>query len=151
MLTPKGQFFSRWFQFYAWGAAWWAHHQACDSQAGIDAAGVEDVSLGCGMPGGETGMNIGRNTALVGGCLVTTSGTTINRFCSSGLQAVPVAPFPAPLPTPTAVRMMGSDLTTAWIARTGYCSQCVRVLCYSSMCCPICPQRLTPACTSLLM
>lgn len=49
---------------------------------------VEDVFMGCGMPEGETGMNIARNAALWAGCPVTTSGTTINRFCSSGLQAV---------------------------------------------------------------
>lgn len=47
--------------------------------------------MGCGMPEGETGMNIARNAALAGGCPVTTSGTTINRFCSSGLQAVAMA------------------------------------------------------------
>lgn len=40
------------------------------------------------MPEGETGMNIARNAALWAGCPVTTSGATINRFCSSGLQAV---------------------------------------------------------------
>ena len=40
------------------------------------------------VPEGETGMNIARNAALWGGCPITTSGTTINRFCSSGLQAI---------------------------------------------------------------
>lgn len=62
--------------------------RACIDKAGIDAAAVDDVIFGCGMPEGETGMNIGRNIALSAGCPVTTSGTTINRFCSSGLQAV---------------------------------------------------------------
>lgn len=57
-------------------------------KAGIDKALVDDVILGCGMPEGETGMNVARNAALWAGCPVTTSGTTINRFCSSGLQAV---------------------------------------------------------------
>jgi acetyl-CoA C-acetyltransferase len=61
------------------------------AKAGIDAGEIEDVFLGCGMPEGETGMNIARNAALAGGCPVTTSGTTINRFCSSGLQAVAMA------------------------------------------------------------
>ena len=58
------------------------------AKAGIEPEAVEDVFMGCGMPEGESGMNIGRNAALAGGCPVTTSGTTINRFCSSGLQAV---------------------------------------------------------------
>ena len=61
------------------------------AKAGIDPGDVEDVFMGCGMPEGESGMNIARNAALAGGCPVTTSGTTINRFCSSGLQAVAMA------------------------------------------------------------
>ena len=61
---------------------------AAIARAGIAAADVEDVILGCGFPEGATGMNIARNAALWAGCPVTTSGTTINRFCSSGLQAV---------------------------------------------------------------
>ena len=61
------------------------------AKAGIAPEDVEDVFMGCGMPEGETGMNIARNAALAGGCPVTTSGTTINRFCSSGLQAVAMA------------------------------------------------------------
>lgn len=61
------------------------------AKASIEPGSVEDVFMGCGMPEGETGMNIGRNAALAGGCPVTTSGTTINRFCSSGLQAVAMA------------------------------------------------------------
>jgi len=62
--------------------------QAAIAKAGIDPAAVEDVIMGCGMPEGETGMNIARNCALWAGCPVSTSGTTINRFCSSGLQAI---------------------------------------------------------------
>ena len=61
------------------------------AKAGIEPEAVEDVFMGCGMPEGESGMNIGRNAALAGGCPVSTSGTTINRFCSSGLQAVAMA------------------------------------------------------------
>jgi len=71
------------------GAALGGHAiQAAMAKAGIEPALVEDVFMGCGMPEGETGMNIARNAALWAGCPVTTSGTTINRFCSSGLQAV---------------------------------------------------------------
>ena len=61
------------------------------AKAGIEPEAGEDVFMGCGMPEGESGMNIGRNAALAGGCPVSTSGTTINRFCSSGLQAVAMA------------------------------------------------------------
>jgi acetyl-CoA C-acetyltransferase len=57
-------------------------------KAGVDPAMVEDVFMGCGMPEGETGMNVARNATLWAGLPVTSSGTTINRFCSSGLQAV---------------------------------------------------------------
>ncbi len=52
---------------------------------------VEDVIMGCGLPEGATGQNIGRLAAAWAGCPVTTSGTTINRFCSSGLQSIAVA------------------------------------------------------------
>jgi acetyl-CoA C-acetyltransferase len=61
------------------------------ARAGIDAGEVEDVVMGCAQPEGATGMNIARLSAIWAGCLVTTGGTTINRFCSSGLQAIAVA------------------------------------------------------------
>ena len=64
--------------------------QAVD-RAGVDPAEVEDVVLGCGMPEGATGKNIARLALIRAGLLVTTSGTTINRLCSSGMQAIAVA------------------------------------------------------------
>ncbi len=57
-------------------------------RAGVEAAAVEDVYLGAAQPEGATGMNVARNAALWAGCPTTTSGATINRFCSSGLQAI---------------------------------------------------------------
>ncbi|HEY2068181.1 MAG TPA: acetyl-CoA C-acyltransferase [Rhizomicrobium sp.] len=60
-------------------------------KAGIDFAEVEDVYMGCAQPEGATGMNVARNAAIWAGCPVTTGGTTINRFCSSGLQAIAMA------------------------------------------------------------
>ena len=60
-------------------------------RAGIDAAEVEDVIMGCANPEGATGANIARQIALSAGCPVTTSGMTINRFCSSGLQTIATA------------------------------------------------------------
>ncbi len=61
------------------------------AKAGVDAAEVEDVYMGCAHPEGATGMNIGRLSAIWAGCPVTTGGVTINRFCSSGLQAIAMA------------------------------------------------------------
>jgi acetyl-CoA C-acetyltransferase len=58
------------------------------TRAGVDAAEIDDVILGSGMPEGATGFNIARNVAIKAGCPVTTSGLTINRYCSSGLQAI---------------------------------------------------------------
>jgi acetyl-CoA C-acetyltransferase len=60
-------------------------------RAKIDPAEVEDVILGCGLPEGATGHNVARNSAIRAGLPVTTSGTTVNRFCSSGLQAISMA------------------------------------------------------------
>ncbi len=60
-------------------------------RAGVDPAEIEDVIMGCGLPEGATGHNIGRQAALRAGLPVTASATTINRFCSSGLQAIAVA------------------------------------------------------------
>ncbi|MDR3451378.1 MAG: acetyl-CoA C-acyltransferase [Rhodoferax sp.] len=61
------------------------------SRAGIEAAEVEDVIMGCANPEGATGANIARQIALRAGCPVTVSGMTVNRFCSSGLQAIALA------------------------------------------------------------
>jgi len=61
------------------------------AKASIDPKEVEDVYMGCAQPEGATGMNVARNAAIWAGCPVTTSGTTINRFCSSGLQAIAMA------------------------------------------------------------
>ncbi|MDH6594252.1 acetyl-CoA C-acetyltransferase [Variovorax sp. TBS-050B] len=61
------------------------------SRAGIEAAEVDDVIMGCATPEGATGSNIARQIALRAGCPITTSGMTINRFCSSGLQTIATA------------------------------------------------------------
>ena len=52
---------------------------------------VEDVIMGCGNPEGPTGHNIGRNAAVLSKLPITTGGTTVNRYCSSGLQTVSMA------------------------------------------------------------
>ena len=61
------------------------------ARAGIDAAEIEDVFMGCGMPEGATGNNIARESAIWAGCPVTTAGVTVSRYCSSGLQAIVMA------------------------------------------------------------
>jgi acetyl-CoA acyltransferase len=58
---------------------------------GIDPAEVEDVILGCAMPEGEQGLNVARIASLRAGVPVEASAVTINRFCSSGLQAIAFA------------------------------------------------------------
>jgi acetyl-CoA acyltransferase len=57
----------------------------------IDPADIDDVVLGCAMPEGEQGMNVARIASLRAGIPVTASAVTVNRFCSSGLQAIAYA------------------------------------------------------------
>jgi acetyl-CoA C-acetyltransferase len=74
------------------GATMGAHVlKAAVERAQIDMGEVEDVLIGCSRPEGATGSNIARQIALRAGCPVTTAGMTINRFCSSGLQAIATA------------------------------------------------------------
>jgi acetyl-CoA C-acetyltransferase len=60
-------------------------------RAKVDPAEVEDVIMGCANPEGATGANIARQSAIRAGLPVTTSGVTVNRFCSSGLQTIAMA------------------------------------------------------------
>ena len=62
--------------------------QAAVARAGIEAAELEDVIMGCANPEGATGGNIARQIALRAGAPVSVPGMTVNRFCSSGLQAI---------------------------------------------------------------
>jgi acetyl-CoA acyltransferase len=65
--------------------------EAISRVPGIAASEVDDVILGCAMPEGEQGMNVARIAALRAGLPVESSAMTINRFCSSGLQAIALA------------------------------------------------------------
>ena len=60
-------------------------------RAGLDLAEVEDVMMGCAMPQGTQGHNIGRQIALAAGLPVTTAGMTVDRQCSSGMMAIALA------------------------------------------------------------
>jgi acetyl-CoA acyltransferase len=57
----------------------------------LEAAEIDDVVLGCAQPHGPQGHNIARTSAMLAGLPTSVAGTTINRFCSSGLQAIAVA------------------------------------------------------------
>jgi len=65
--------------------------EALSRVPGLDPKDVDDVILGCAMPEAEQGMNVARIAALRAGLPVETSAMTINRFCSSGLQAIALA------------------------------------------------------------
>jgi acetyl-CoA C-acetyltransferase len=60
-------------------------------RAGIDAAEVDDVIMGCALPQGTQGGNIARQIALMAGLPVTTAGMTVDRQCSSGMMAIALA------------------------------------------------------------
>jgi acetyl-CoA acyltransferase len=65
--------------------------EALERTPGLEPKEIDDVILGCAMPEGEQGMNVARIAALRAGLPVETSAMTVNRFCSSGLQAIALA------------------------------------------------------------
>ncbi|MFO8192573.1 MAG: acetyl-CoA C-acyltransferase [Bacillota bacterium] len=68
-----------------------AVREAMARAKGLDPAEVEDVIMGCSFPEAEQGMNVGRIIALQAGFPDSVPGQTVNRFCSSGLQAIALA------------------------------------------------------------
>jgi acetyl-CoA C-acetyltransferase len=89
--TPIGRAFRG--AFNATHGATMAGHaiQHAVARAGLEPGEVEDVILGCGLPEGATGKNIARLAAVRAGLAITTAASTVNRFCSSGLQAIAIA------------------------------------------------------------
>jgi acetyl-CoA acyltransferase len=65
--------------------------EALTRAPGVDPAEIDDVILGCAMPEAEQGLNVARIAALRAGLPASTSAMTVNRFCSSGLQAIAFA------------------------------------------------------------
>jgi acetyl-CoA C-acetyltransferase len=65
--------------------------KAAMMRAGVEPGEIEDVLMGCAAPEGSTGSNIARIIAYRAGCPVSVAGTTVNRFCSSGLQTIALA------------------------------------------------------------
>lgn len=65
--------------------------KAAVERAGIDPALIEDAVMGCGYPEGITGRNVARQTVVRAGLPLSIGGTTVNRFCASGLQAIAIA------------------------------------------------------------
>ncbi len=68
-----------------------AVREALKRAKGLDPAEIDDVILGCSFPEGEQGLNIGRIVALQAGFPDSVPGQTVNRYCSSGLQAIAMA------------------------------------------------------------
>ena len=68
-----------------------AIREALARAPGLDAAEIDDVILGCAMPEAEQGLNVARIASLRAGVPATASAMTVNRFCSSGLQAIAFA------------------------------------------------------------
>ena len=64
---------------------------ALERAPGVDPAEIGDVVLGCAMPEGEQGMNVARVAATLAGLPNSVPAFTVNRFCSSGLQAIAIA------------------------------------------------------------
>lgn len=65
--------------------------RAAVERAGVDPGRIEDLVMGCGYPEGTTGRNVARQTVIRSGLPVSVAGTTVNRFCASGLQAIAIA------------------------------------------------------------
>jgi len=61
-----------------------------ESAPKLDPERVDDVIMGCAMPEGEQGMNVGRNIVLIAGLPDSVPGMTVNRFCSSGLETISI-------------------------------------------------------------
>jgi acetyl-CoA C-acetyltransferase len=64
--------------------------RAAVERSGLDPAMIEDAILGCGYPEGTTGRNVARQSIIRAGLPITIAGTTVNRFCASGLQAIAI-------------------------------------------------------------
>ena len=65
--------------------------KAAVERSGVDPEMIEDLILGCGNPDGFQGRNLGRQTVLRAGLPLSIAGTTITRFCASGLQSIAIA------------------------------------------------------------
>src|SRR5438552_16093322 len=78
----------------------------------LDPAEIEDVVMGCGFPEGPQGFNVGRNVAVIAGLPITVAGCTVNRFCSSGRNAIAIAAHMVQKEGAEAVIGGGPDATT---------------------------------------
>src|SRR5215218_7023203 len=85
----------------------------------LDASEVDDVILGCAMPEGEQGLNVARIASLRAGVPVTASAVTVNRFCSSGLQAIAYGAERVMLGASTAILAGGTE-SMSMIPMGGY-------------------------------
>src|SRR5947208_1266420 len=65
--------------------------EALQRAGGLDPARIEDVVMGCAVPEGEQGLNVARICSVLAGLPNNVSAMTVNRYCSSGLQAIAIA------------------------------------------------------------
>ncbi|RME88254.1 MAG: acetyl-CoA C-acyltransferase [Anaerolineae bacterium] len=86
---------------------------------GLDPAEIEDVIIGCAFPEGEQGMNMARMIALRAGLPVSVPGETINRFCSSGVQAIAHAAY-AIMSGDVDVAIAGGTESMTMVPMTGF-------------------------------
>ena len=89
--TPLGKAYRGAFNMTKGGALGGPAISHAVAKAGIAPAEVEDCVMGCALPQGTTGYNVGRVTAVAAGLPVTTAGMTIDRQCSSGMMAIATA------------------------------------------------------------
>ena len=80
---------------------------AVERTSKLDPEEISDVIAGCGFPEGVQGMNTARIAAMAAGLPVSVAGTTVNRFCSSGSQAIAMAA--------QQIVMEGADFVRAWL------------------------------------
>ena len=89
--TPIGKAFRGAFNM-THGATMGGHViQHAVERSGVDPSDIEDAVIGVGMPEGATGHNLARNAAVRAGLPITVAGTTMTRYCASGLQAISTA------------------------------------------------------------
>ncbi|WP_029137332.1 thiolase family protein [Nakamurella lactea] len=91
--------------------------QAVVRRNDLDPAAVDDVSVGCAFPEGPQGNNIARVAALLAGLPERTTGVTVNRFCSSGSQAIAIAA--ASIAEGAADVVIGAGVETVTMIRDG--------------------------------
>ncbi len=114
-------------------------------RASVEPAEVDDVIVGCGLPEGATGNNVGRTAALRAGCPASVPGQTISRFCASGLDAIAAAPS-ASSPMARGLSSRAASSRSAWCRTRCTCTSSPRSGCCATR--PISTRRCSSPPTS---